>query len=289
MPQIRMTAADIRFAIAEMLQARVASRLDRLMGYFALDTTVHIGSSRAGLLGPGTWRGIAALRSIMRLSDENYQPLDFEILDIVVDGQSAAVRWRGDWRRHATGKIYAIDSAHFLRWENGLVAEMHEFFENASAPMPLHATRVALSDVEPLAGFDRDELERRAHGLASFTSHGPDARLIRELCAPDVVCDFVGDRAHIPYAGRYSGVEALVNIVKAVAVDFEQSHYDIRLSLVDGPRIAVLRTVQWRHRGTGRHGIVDLANFVRFENGKIVEIVEFRDNVTIAEMRGDES
>ena len=45
--------------------------------------------------------------------------------------------------------------------------------------------------------------------LANFApSQGPDIGLIRKLYSPDIVCEFVGDRARIPYAGRHVGVEA---------------------------------------------------------------------------------
>ena len=57
--------------------------------------------------------------------------------------------------------------------------------------------------------------------------------------------------------------------------------------LVEEGRVAGRRKVEWRHRGTGRRGLVDLANFVRFEDGMIVELVEFRDSVTLLEMRGE--
>jgi ketosteroid isomerase-like protein len=282
-------AQDIRRKIVEMLEARMAGDIDRLARYFSNDVFIHIASSRVGLFGPGTWRGTEALRSIMRLSDENYQPLEHEILDIIIDGEDAVVRWRGDWRRHATGKVYPIDAAHFLRWRDGLAIEMYEFFERVShpTPLPLLSADRALSDVPPPAGLSREEIARCARQLVSFPSSGPDVRLIRELCDPNIVCDFVGDRARIPYAGRYVGVEALVNIVKAVAGEFEQSHEEIPRMLIDGPRVAGFRSVRWRHHGTGRSGLVDLANFVRFENGKIVELIEFRDSVTLSEMRGD--
>ena len=76
-------------------------------------------------------------------------------------------------------------------------------------------------------------------------------------------------------------------MVKAINVDFEQQDFSLSDILVDGDALACRRTVEWRHRGTGRRGIVELAEFVRFENGKIVELVEYRDSVTILEMQGD--
>jgi ketosteroid isomerase-like protein len=279
---------DIRCRIAEMLQSRMSRNIDQMLRHFAPDAVVHCASSREGVLPTGVWEGADALRSITRLNDENYEPLDHEILDILVDGKHAVVRWRGNWRRHANGKVYTIDAAHFLTWRNGLVVEMHEFFERASQFNP--QTRY-LSYSELLAerrpGLTREEMKKRSLELVNFPVNGPDVALIQKYCAPEIVCDFVGDRSRIPYAGRHVGVAALKNIVMAVAVDFEQSYFDVSDVLIEDGRVAGRRRVAWRHRGTGRRGVVDLANFVRFEDGLMVELIEFRDSVTLIEMRGD--
>ena len=85
---------------------------------------------------------------------------------------------------------------------------------------------------------------------------------MRKYYSPDIVCEFVGHRARIPYAGRHVGVEAVINIVRGINVDFEQLDNALSDILVDGGRLACRRTVQWRHRGTGRRGLVELAEFV---------------------------
>jgi ketosteroid isomerase-like protein len=289
MSQSEMLAFEIRSRITQMLRCRMSGQIDRMLRYFAPNTVVHCASSREGLLPPGIWEGADALRSITRRTDENYEPLEHEILDILVDGQNAVVRWRGAWRRHATGKIYMIDAAHFLRWQNGLVVEMHEFFEHASNSRPCGNKISSYEDLltQKSPGFDLHEIERRARQLVGFPSNGPEIDMIVEFCSPDIICDFVGDRARIPCAGRHVGVDALINIVRAVAVDFEQSHCEISEILVEEGRVAGRRKVEWRHRGTGRRGWVDLANFVRFEDSMIVELVEFRDSVTLLEMQGE--
>jgi ketosteroid isomerase-like protein len=288
MLQGELAACEIRRRIGGMLEARVSGRIDHFLPYFARDAVIHCASSREGLLPRGVWRGLEALRSITERSDENYLPLEHEIQDIVVDGQRAVVRLRGEWRRHANSKIYTIDAAHFLRWENGLVVEMFEFFERASRSTPHYSALSSYENIfaERRPGLDRDEIERRARQLIMFPSSGPEVGTILEFCADGIVCDFVGDGARIPYAGRHYGLEALINIVRAVAVDFEQTHCETHEMIIEGGQVAGRRRVEWRHRGTGRCGIVDLANFVRFEDGKIVELIEFRDSVTLLAMQG---
>ena len=38
---------------------------------------------------------------------------------------------------------------------------------------------------------------------------------------------------------------------------------------------------------TGRRGVVELVQFVKFEYGLIVELIEYRDSLTILEMQGE--
>jgi ketosteroid isomerase-like protein len=136
-------------------------------------------------------------------------------------------------------------------------------------------------------GIDRDEIVRRSEALLNFPNlHGPDVSLVREICSPDIVCEFIGDKSRIPYAGRHAGVETLARILRSIAIDFEQLNHSIQEMIVDGGRVAVRRTVEWRHRGTGRRGLVELADFARFEEGLIVEFVEFRDSITMLSMAG---
>jgi ketosteroid isomerase-like protein len=134
--------------------------------------------------------------------------------------------------------------------------------------------------------LSREEMARRLMELGNFSREGPDIDLFRVYCAADVVCEFVGDPATIFYAGRHGGVDALTRIIGAINVDFEQVGAATPRMIVDGRAVAARRAVEWRHRGTGRRGIVELADFVRFENGRIVELVEFRDSVAVLQLQG---
>lgn len=138
------------------------------------------------------------------------------------------------------------------------------------------------------AGLDRAEVERRVRRLAALQPRTEaDFDLLREYYAPDAACEFVGDKSRIPYAGRHIGVETLIAIVRGIDIDFEQTNHVVDGVVIDGGRAAVRRSVEWRHRGTGRRGRVDLADFVRFEYGRIVEMIEFRDSIAILAIQGE--
>ncbi|MGD9545501.1 MAG: nuclear transport factor 2 family protein [Methylocystis sp.] len=265
----------------------MAYDVSTMVEHFVEDVELNYSCSRLGVLPPGQWRGRDALRAHLRRVDVDYEPLDAEILTVLVEGDDTVVRWLGSWRHRATGQIHRMDLAHFLRWRNGLVSKMHEFRDHRCETRGADRVPESLDDIlNPRGpGLSRDEMARRLVAMSSF-SCGPDVALFRDLCSPDVVCEFVGDRASIAHAGRHRGVEALISIVRSIGMEFEQLGHVSRDGLiVDGGNAAARRTVEWRHRGTGRRGQVQLADFVRFEDGRIVEIIEFHDSMALLQMR----
>lgn len=284
---ISLGAPDIRFIVAELLESRMRRQYDRFLSLVDPAVVLHCHSWREGVLGPSVWSGAEALRTLFIRTDENYLPCEHEILDVIVDGDSAAVRWRGDWRRHGTGRVYTNDAAHFLRWENGRVVELHEFFDAHCPSTPNCACTPGFEAIltpRP-AGVSADEMRRRARLLLDFEAGGPDAALLHKWFSPDVICEFTGDRLRTPYAGRHAGLETLLGIIRAIHVEFEQRPLAISDILVEDERAACWRHVEWRHRGTGRSGVSELAEFVRFDNGLITELIEFRDTVSLLRMQ----
>lgn len=284
---VRLSAADMRFVVTEMLDCRMNRQYERFTSYIDPAIVLDCHAWRIGIIGPNVWRGASGVRELFRRTDENYQPMDYEILDILVEGDRTAVRWTTNWRHRGTGLHYAMDMAHFLRWRRGRVAEMNEFIDHRAAVRLPETLPRSLDELinPPPPGLTRDEMAHRAAALSNFARSGPDLDLFRRFCAPDLVCEFVGDRNTISYAGRRRGIDAFVNIVKGINVDFEQCGSAAPEAVVDGGKVAMRRAVEWRHRGTGRRGIVELADFFRFEDGLIVEIVEFRDSVALLKMQ----
>jgi ketosteroid isomerase-like protein len=215
--EARLGASDMRRFIAEMLDCRMRRDYRRFVEYVSPSVVVYCNAWREGIVGPAIWTGADALVDLFRRTDENYFPLQHEILDIIVDGDKAVVRWRGEWRRHANGKIYTLDAAHFLKWEKDRVVEMHEFFDAHCPSTPACVCEVSFDHLlTPVpSGLDREEMADRLRRLAAFAADGPDEALMRAWCSPNVVSDFIGDRARLPYAGRHRGVEAMIGIIRA--------------------------------------------------------------------------
>jgi ketosteroid isomerase-like protein len=286
-PQAELTGEEIRQRLVEIARARLEGRIDLVASHFAPDVVIHC--SKYGIFFPGVIHGRDAFVANLRRAEEEFEPLEGEFLQVLVEGALNAVRWRTRWRHRGTGRICPLDMAYFLRWRDGLIVEMHEFMDSPiPAPDAFGAMRpFANLLAAPDSGLTREEMIDCVQSVADYlTPRGPDIALLRRYYSPDIVCEFVGDRTRIPYAGRHFGVEAVISVVKAINVDFEQQDFSLSDILVDGDALACRRTVEWRHRGTGRRGVVELAEFVRFENGKIVELVEYRDSLKILEMQG---
>lgn len=271
----------------ELVRSRMTYDVQNLVEHFVEDVELNYSCSRLGLVPPGQWRGRDALRAHLRRVDVDYEPIEAEVLAVLVEGDNTALRWLSSWRHRATGQVHRMELAHFLRWRNGLIAEMYEFRDQTSVSHCSDFLPKSLDDILNPRGPElaRDEMARRLIAMSSF-SGGPDIALFRDICSPDVVCEFVGDRATIAHAGRHRGIEALVNIVRSIGMEFEQlGHAAPDEVIVDGGNAATRRIVEWRHRGTGRCGQVQLADFVRFEGGRIVELVELRDSTALLKMQ----
>jgi len=287
----QLSGADIRCRVANMTQSRIAENLNGFLSHFAADATVHYNSAKDGLFTRGTLEGRDAFRANLRQIQEVYRGVDCEILNILVEGDSAWVRWRSHWRHIGKNRIVTVYMANFLRWRNDKVIEMHEFLDAvtpATATYGASATFDAILQPPP-PGLERGEIVARAHRIAAAHA-APEANsdVFRQYFSPDVVCDFVGDPSRLYYAGKRVGLAAMFDLICAAAVDFEQLRFSLSDIAVEGGWFACRRTVEWRHRGTGKQRCVEFADFLKFENGQIVEVVEFRDTATMVRMQSDQ-
>jgi len=284
-----VAASELRRRVADIVRLRMLGQPDAMLQYFAPDVVLHYNCTKEGLFRPAIWVGHDAFRENIRRTDIDYEPKSAEVIDILVEGESTVVRWRSRWSHRATGHAAVLDMAHFLHWKNGRIVKMFEFLDyhdGAARQAPSIGTlEELLSPKSP--GLTREQINRRARLLGDFPNTSPNVAQFRRICSPDIVCEFVGDRARIPYSGRRVGIDALASVVRSIRTEFEQINSTISELMIDGGRVACRRTVEWRHRGTGRHGLVELADFARFEDGLIVEIIEFRDSITLLELQGD--
>jgi ketosteroid isomerase-like protein len=110
-------------------------------------------------------------------------------------------------------------------------------------------------DAERFAGFLNEDLDWVIH-------------------APVEVFSFAG-----PRKGRIAVLEALATI----ADEYELTSYEPQVTIVDGELAAVMSDVRFRQRTSGRMLRFRIADFLRFENGKVVEFREFIDTFDVTQ------
>ena len=122
-------SSDLRGDIFEITRLRMAGRISEMLEFFAPHVVIHYHCAKEGLFLPGVLRGVEAFRENIRLTDVEYEPLESEVLDVLVEGDRSAVRWRNSWRHRATGYTRTLDMAHFLHWKNRRVVEVFEYLD----------------------------------------------------------------------------------------------------------------------------------------------------------------
>jgi ketosteroid isomerase-like protein len=86
-----------------------------------------------------------------------------------------------------------------------------------------------------------------------------------------------------PFAGHRRGRQAVLEALGGIAKDYVLERYEPRIVIVEGDRAAVMSNVAFRQRSTGRTVSTQLANFLRFKDGKLVEFREFANSFDLVE------
>ncbi|MBI1868355.1 MAG: nuclear transport factor 2 family protein [Methylocystis sp.] len=107
----------------------MSGQIDEMARHFAPDVAMHYHCLNGVFFLPQVLLGRAAFRENIRLFDMEFELLDGEVIDVLLENESAAVRWRSSWRHRGTGRTLALETAYFLSWKNGLIAEAHEYMD----------------------------------------------------------------------------------------------------------------------------------------------------------------
>jgi ketosteroid isomerase-like protein len=86
-----------------------------------------------------------------------------------------------------------------------------------------------------------------------------------------------------PFAGYRRGKAAVLKALGGIAKDYVLKSYVPQLIIVEGDRAAVMSDVAFMQRSTERTLHFHLANFLRIENGKLVEFREFANTFDLVE------
>ena len=101
---------------------------------------------------------------------------------------------------------------------------------------------------------------------------------------PQAVFTLVGDKEALDPAASVHGQDALRETLGGFIANFQFLERRILNELVEGDRAAVHSRLLVRYQPTNTTRTTDCLDLVRFQDGKIVELVEFADTALIRDM-----
>jgi ketosteroid isomerase-like protein len=110
-----------------------------------------------------------------------------------------------------------------------------------------------------------------------------DFERIASMIDEDIDWIIYGPVQVFPFAGQRHGRTAVLEALGGIAQDYLLERYDPRIIIVEGDRAAVMSDVAFQQRSTGRTVSTQLANFLRFRNGKLIEFREFSNSFDLVE------
>lgn len=106
---------------------------------------------------------------------------------------------------------------------------------------------------------------------------------IAEMVDEDIDWIIHGPVRVFPFAGQRRGRPAVLEALGGIANEYAIERYEPQIIVVDADRAAVMSDAAFRQRSTGRIVNMQLANFLRFRGGRLIEFQEFANTFDIAE------
>jgi len=128
-----MNRNEIETLVRKLYEARVDGDIDALSPLFAENATFQIAGSPEYSMLASLAEGHETVMSLMRTIVDTFSLSDVKILDLLVDGNKAAVRWRATVQVMTTGQTVTTDLAAFIEIADGKVVSLIEFVDTALA------------------------------------------------------------------------------------------------------------------------------------------------------------
>jgi ketosteroid isomerase-like protein len=110
-----------------------------------------------------------------------------------------------------------------------------------------------------------------------------DADAIQSLIHDDIDWTMYGPEKIFPFQGHRSGKTAVLQVLQMIGEEYELQRYEPEFVIADGDRVAAISNVAFRRKSSGRVLSFKVANFMRVQDGRIIEFREFSDTFNVAE------
>jgi len=119
--------------LEELYAARVRGDLDAVARLFAASATFQVAGTDDASPMPTFVKGNAGIKSLMQGMIANFEVSDFTIVEMLIDGPSAAVRWQATFLYTKTGRMFTTELADFITTADGQIVSFIEFLDTALA------------------------------------------------------------------------------------------------------------------------------------------------------------
>ena len=106
---------------------------------------------------------------------------------------------------------------------------------------------------------------------------------VSALLHEDIDWIIYGPMQVFPFAGARRGKVAVLDALGGIAKEYRLERYEPKVMVVDGDRAAVMSEVAFAQRSTDRTLRFALANFLRFQDGLLIEFREFANSFDLVE------
>ncbi len=128
-----MDRSQIEAIVTTLYDARVDGNVDTLSQLFAENAKFQIAGSPEYSMLASLAEGHETVMSLMRTITDTFSLSDVKILDLLIDGDKAAVRWRATVEVMTTGQTVTTELAAFITMADGKVVSFVEFLDTALA------------------------------------------------------------------------------------------------------------------------------------------------------------
>lgn len=133
----------IEDSIHALYRARVNGDVDDFLGYFSADARLWVHGNPALNPGAGLRIGHVGVARLLADLHRMNRYVSHRIDDIVVDGDMVAVRWSAELVFRENGKGGQFEAIELMRLEDGLIAELHHYYDTGTMSLAKGRIRLA--------------------------------------------------------------------------------------------------------------------------------------------------
>lgn len=128
-----MDRADVVQLVLEAFESVVRVDIETLVACAHPQVRVRLLGDPALLPFAGEYAGHDGLRTAAHRFFECFEPIDFKLGDMVVEGNQVVFHWRRTVRARATGRVGALRWVHLMTIEDDQVRQVDGYFDTALA------------------------------------------------------------------------------------------------------------------------------------------------------------